>query len=72
MTTRIHPGRGKVAKGRLSGDHVLLVEKELLAGGNHLVLDPALGAARVRNMISHTQGRTKGQEVHHEIGYRDA
>ena len=68
MTTKIHPGRGKVATGRLSGDHVLLVEKELLAGGSHLVIDPALGVAHIRNMINHIQGKPRGREVHREIG----
>ena len=68
MTTRIHPGGEKVAKGRLSGDHVLLVEKELLAGGSHLVLDPALGVTPIRNMINHIRGKPRGREVHREIG----
>ena len=68
MTTKIHPGRGKVATERLSGDHVLLVEKELLAGGSHLVLDPALGVAPIRNMINHIRGKPRDREVHREIG----
>ena len=67
MTTRVHPGIGKVAKGRLSGDHVLLVEKELLAGGSHLVLDPALGVAHIGNMINHIRGRPRDREVNREI-----
>ena len=52
----------------LSGDHDLLVEKGHLAGGNHQGPDPDLGATHVINMISHTQGRCKGREVHLEIG----
>ena len=56
----------------LSGDHVLMTEEGHLGGGNHQGPDPALGAALVTDMINHTQGRTKGQEVHQEIGSRDA
>ena len=68
MTTKTHTGIGMAETEHLSGDHVLLVEKGHLAGGNRQGPDPALGAARVRNMISHTQGRPRGREVHREIG----
>ena len=56
----------------LSGGHVLVTEEGHRGGGNHQGPDPALGAARGTDMINHTQGRIKGQEVHQEIGSKDA
>ena len=72
MTTKTHPEIEMGDIEHLSGDHVLLIEEGHLGGGNHQGPDPALGAARVTDMINHTQGRIKGQGVHQEIGSRDA
>ena len=49
-----------------------MTEEGHLGGGNHLGTDPVLGAALVKDMTNRTQGRTKGKEVHQQIGSRDA
>ena len=72
MTTRTHPGIGMAETEHQSGDNVLLVGKGHLAGGNHQGPETALGVAHIRDMVSHTQGKPKGREVHLEIGHRDA
>ena len=62
-----------VATDHQVGDHVLMTEEgHLRGGGHHLGTDPVLGAALVKDMTNRTQGRTKGKEVHQQIGSRDA
>ena len=65
-TTEIHHGVEMGATEHLRGDHVQL------GGGNHLGTDPVLGAALVKDMTNRTQGRTKGKEVHQQVGSRVA
>ena len=47
-------------------------EGHLRGGGHNLGTDPVLGAALVKDMTNRTQGRTKGKEVHQQVGSRAA